>query len=579
MPVAPYTWQTDDYPTASRLNGELYTYNGMQFTANGTRWHAYRPVYASYQELSITGASDTWTPYQISPVLNSANTVADTAAIYGIPLDPHAEHAITQTGPAGGGGLATSPGGLYLMAGYIPVAASANGPYGHGLGPVAGGTPTSQGTFQAANSHFDGCAWTADILDIASLAPGQWAYQFGGFTTVCAGTDGSGEMPRLQALWSSVYPANGTTVASVPSPATSITTMTSTALNATIQQVMRLLNMPPAMRAVSSTTQSIANNTPSVVSLGFATYDTYAGFASGTTYTVPLAGQYLCIGVVAYTGITGECGAGISIGGVNYWGPATSGTGAGRITCAKVQVFDLHAGDTVQLTTYQLTGAASIIGSAGPSRLTLIRLCGSGAPGVTTADPDVTYRWTAGMTGTQVASALTSTLISDMAFLLNPPYLTAYATAAQTGIALTTNTHITSYNTVSGIIHGTSGDNYSGWSAGNQKYTAPVSGWYLACQETFMTIPGSHSSPAVTSLLMPAPAGALTWDRFQFQNMSVATNPGGSAGLGLYYLRAGDTLQSGVLYGDTVGTTVSTSSTAAGSASRRPHFEIVWVSE
>lgn len=581
LPVAPYTWQSGDFLTASRLNSELYAFGGMQFQANGTRWHGYRPVYSSFPTGTNALAANTWTVWAKPDTSVPATAVivtADTAAIYGVSLDPGFAGALTNDGPSAAGGAIGSPGGQYLLCGHIAQVAGGTTTYGSGLGPSGAAAPSVAGSFQQQNASRDGCAFTLDLMDIAAGGTTVWGQGSGGGQAQITSADGSGETSRFQGFWASGYPANGTTVSAIPAPATAYATATPAAFNNSIQQVMRLLNMPPSLRVLSSGAQTIPNNTATQVTLGASTLDSYSGYttAGGGVYTVPLTGAYLVHGLVCWNGgVVGEVATGVNVNGTNLWGPAYPLDNTGRISSTKTQILDLEAGDTVSLSALQITTVNAGIGASGNSRLVVLYLGALGAPAITVTPPDVTYRWTAGMPGATVESELNATLANDLNFLVNKPYFMGYATTNQTGIAMGVNTKLAIYNNVSGLVHASNGDNYSGWNASTSVYTAPVSGWYLAVGELFMTIPSLTATPITSQLFQSSVTGASAWDWYQHMNTNANTNLGGATGVGLYYLRAGDTIASGIRTQDTSATTTST----ANGAGRRSHFEVIWISE
>jgi hypothetical protein len=159
-------------------------------------------------------------------------------------------------------------------------------------------------------------------------------------------------------------------------------------LNQQCRDVVNFLAYPPVLRAISSTTQSIAsssfpptvsgNPTNKITTLGSTTVDNFSGFSGSGTYTVPVAGVYLVYGQVYYTGTTSVCnyGAGISVsGGTIQWGNVIrSDTSGGAETfCANVtKHLRLTAGQTITLWAYQDSGSAMATISAGPSRSRLI---------------------------------------------------------------------------------------------------------------------------------------------------------------------------------------------------------------
>jgi hypothetical protein len=580
LPTTPRSWFASDFVTANLLNGELFWSGGQFFNPTGTRWHAYRPVYAAWPTTSQSAASSGGWFQWTAPATgrHPAIVVADSAGVYGTPLDAGASGELTSTGPAlsAGSGAGGGAGGLYLLTTVQPMTGGTT-TCGAGIGQAGLSGTIAAGTLQQPNSAADVSPFALDIQQLVG-SPTAWMIQTG---NVGAGdgsghtTDGSGLAGRFQGFWTSVMPANGLTVSGLPSPVSSFTTAAASAFNSTIRDVMNLLAMPPLARAVSNTTQAIANNTPTVVTLGTESYDTYSAFAS-SEFTAPTTGLYLCHGIVGYAPtVASEYAAGININGTNFWGPACpSGASTGAFSPSKTQIFDLQAGDTVRLSTYQLSGGSQTIGGVQPSRLVILFLGATGTPSPLPTAPDVTRTATAGMSNAS-SQAYLNLVANDANFLLHRPYFLSYSTTNQTGLANNTASQLTCYNQVSGIVHATTGDNYSGWNASSQKYTAPANGWYLCIHEVYMALPTLTSTPLTIASFMPNPAGAGSWDNFQRMNANKTGNPGGATAVGLYYLRAGDTIEAGVFPFDYTSSTTSTNNNFG----RNPHLDIVWISE
>jgi hypothetical protein len=581
MPIVPSTWNAGDFATASRLNGDLYSINGSAFLPTGTRWNAYRPVYSAWNSQNTTGTGGQWFEWTVPTLTYSGAIVtADTAAAYGSPIDPNSSGIISGNGPFGASGNVNATGGYYFLSAFMPMLNGGSNNIGAAIGTQGMATPQGRGTFQSPNASFDGCPMCLDIQDIApglltafmqEATSGSASSDFG------HSSDGSGLSPRFQGFWASVLQNNGAILGAVPSPASSISTITAATMNATVRDVLNLFNMPPLLRCESTGTQAIADTfSPTTVNLASADYDTYIA-QSGNSYVVPLNGLYLVHGLVSYASTTGggEYGAGIAINGGDYWGPACTGN-SGPITATKTQVFDLHAGDTIQLITYQATGATTqTIGGVAPSRLLVYYMGALGAPAISAVPPDVTFRWTAGNGGSPLTANVAS-LVNDMQFLLHRPYFMGYSSITQTGLTSSVASQLTHFNNVSGIVHSSTGDPYGGWSSGGQRYTAQVSGWYLCLQEIFMNVPSLTTAPLTIALFQPSPSGNAGWDNYQRLNCitSSGTFPGATA-LGLYYLRKGDSIIAGVNPFAQSSTTTQTGV----SGGRQSHMEIVWISE
>ena len=159
------------------------------------------------------------------------------------------------------------------------------------------------------------------------------------------------------------------------------------------------------------------------------------------------------------------------------------------------------------------------------------------------------------------------------------PYLTGYQGSAQTGLANNTWNPVT-IDTVGGLIHGSYGDNYAGWSASQNAYVAQQAGWYLCIFEGFATVPGSASpGPYLTAgFSVPTSGGVppLTspdWYQSIFWPLTSGSPPGVSA-IGSYYLQVGESVQPQMMaknWGGSWGTYVS--------ATSRSQFSVCWLAE
>jgi hypothetical protein len=588
MPVTPYTWQTADYLTASRLNSELYRTMGQYFQPNGIGFHAVRPVYKSFYQQAASFAP----PVSFATVGNASQidqwgVTADTSGWLGYRGDEFNRGdwglSFLANGSGGTAGNASNlPGGLALITANVPVS-SGSGTMRMGLGTSSG--LISTGTMQGVNSANVTAPWGLDILDTnnagAVLTP--WAVISSATVNyVCNEDDGSNQAPRLQSFWASVEPANGTTVGSLPTPA-STWTNTTPALSAAymngaagLGQVMNLFNMPPLLRATGlGSATSCPTATTTTCKYGTVTYDTYNAYNTSThTYTAPLAGLYLVYNCFPFDNINSAaiCQSGVTVNGTQYWGPSLPVSGTVAAAASKVEILSLNAGDTIMPVVDQTTGSTRA-GSTVFSGLFIVLYLGTqGTPSPLPNVPDFTYSWAAGTPAAAMPGLMNAHFANDLNFLMQRPYLLGYQTVAQSGVAMTTNTPL-ALQSVTGIIHGDNGDNYSGWNATNGNYAATRAGWYLAVQETFMAQPTLTSTPMNVAGFSVTPAGAYPVDFYEAKNAT--TGHGGAAAVGIYYLRAGDTLTPILRTEDTSSTTTSTY-VAAGYNS---HCELVWLGQ
>jgi hypothetical protein len=579
MPLPPYTWQLDDFLTATLLNSELY---GLGFALNGQGFHAIPPLYASsiLSGVSLGLSSGSWTPIGQNNTGHAQNAVikADTSAMYGARMDP-GQNGTYKLRALNAGGTPGSIGGLGLATSFSPVAAGA-GTIRSGIGMASGAGPAATGTSQQGNSGLPVAPWSADIIDLAQTDPVTGFILSTQTSPVQAGNsiDGSGRVIRQSAHWLSVYANNGSQVGSAPAPRSSwagSTALTASLLNGStgIVPMMKLLNMPPVLRVASSAaTTAIVSGTATAINLAAATYDTYTNWSNANDqYTVPLSGLWLCIGFVSWDSIgTTTTRAGIQVNGTSFWGPRNQAL-TGQVSAAgKAAVLDLNSGDLVKLVTQQFSGSNQSTSSSTPSLLLMVYLGALGAPGTLPAYPDVTYTWQAGTPGASMAGLLTSHLANDLNFLNQRPYFLGSQTVAQNYTAGTDFT--VSMQTVGGLVHASAGDPYSGWDSSNKRYVAPRNGWYLAVQETFFDQPNNTTGVAAAKFQLSVP-GNSSVDAYQAQNMPTSTTGGGGTAVGYYYLRAGDWIEP--VANQSIGTTgVITFITGVNS-----HFEVVWVSE
>ena len=104
-------------------------------------------------------------------------------------------------------------------------------------------------------------------------------------------------------------------------------------------------------------------------------------------------------------------------------------------------------------------------------------------------------------------------------------------------------------DTPGGLIHGSYGDNYSGWSASQNAYVAQQPGWYVTIFEGFASLPGSVSpGPYLTAgFNVPTSGGVppLTSPDWYQSVYFPATSgsPPGVSGISCYYLSAGESVQ------------------------------------
>jgi hypothetical protein len=603
VPLPPYTYQTGDYVTPARLNNDYYVYEGVGITGplsfppglynpNGILFHGRKPVYKAYPRANVSAAAGGWVaPFTTNStgsggVTTFAYVTADTAADYGSPMDPGSWGWVNAV-VNGENGLADSQGGgWHLVSSFIESTTASGNSIAAALFQYAvtsGGPPAAGGTVQRGAASGGLGTMFIDLVNMPGtsgqpLAPGADNSQSAAITLL-GGGDGSGGVTRFQSMWA--FPDSGTAPSSIPAIKTSwapADQVTSAIMNA-YGSVLQALYIVPALRVSVDAAQSIPNATNTTLALGsgYPVDTTFAGWNGTThTYTVQRPGLYLVHAQYTSANSAGSAfNCGVTINGTTYFGPQSQGAagGFGQITATKTQIFSLNAGDTVLVTVSQFSGAALntwfTSQAYGDSRLVMLWLSSQGVPSPLPDPPDTTFRWAAG-TPPDLSPLLQLHLGQDLTFLTKRPYFMGYQTTAQ-AMTQSTSTALTLGNNT-GIVHGDNGDNYSGWN-GTSTYTCVKPGWYLACSEFQMTAATLTTSPVNAALLGVTPHGSNTWDTYQQQYAPTAGNPGATA-LGLYYLRAGDTIQFG---GATYGTASGTLNTSV-TAGRQSHGELVWVS-
>lgn len=610
MPLPVVAWTEDVPVTAKSLNTALYTLSGDLNQPQGILWLAQRyitlEVIGQASEVmlftgSVSGERNVIGAAQ-SGVSYPGIVIVDNAGYYGQTSDGvfwFAAYTFTSVIP-GGSGDGVTPGGWTIVGHFIPIA---NG--GSTTLEVVGadltngsGTLLSSGSRQKLNVANDCCPFYLDLLNATGVTFEPAAFlvdSSGGSSQPAANaTDSSGETPRFFTIWAGISdfgisPSYGQPAIPAPytGPYTSATTVGTSGsddvdLNGVngVQGPVNFLTNPPLFRNHIGSSQSISNNSAAVVTLGAtADVDNYSGL-SGSTYTVQRAGLYLCHGTVPVSANSTNqrrCGLRIN-GGTTYWGPAYQAVAVGNTIATKTQIFSLQANDTVSLMIEQNSGGSLALDSADQSRIFMTWLGLEGTPSTLWTPPDTTFRWQAGTPGPSLPGLMQTHLANDLGFLCSRPYLMAYQTQAQSGFS-DNAWHTLVLDTVGGIIHSDTGDNYSGWTSGSSNnYAAVVAGWYLAVAEVFATYP-TGSPPSIRAGLKVSTSGgrtpSATPDSYQEMYPSVANYPPGATAVGCYYLLPGESVTPQI-YGEnyvssgTWGTQEATGVNA--------HCEIVWLS-
>lgn len=575
MPLPPYTWQNNDFVSASRLMNELRQTGGQFYQPNGVRFHAQRPVYKNYSNGGFTppSTSNAWNGLNAT-VTGDYPVLADTATAVSGPVDPIGWGGMTGNNLATAGGAAASNGGLALAWCQVPYNAVANTYAQAGFYDIditsnilgSGGSVQPVGT-----TTYAPIAWALDLVDWgAHQVAGGFFRPTGATMATSTSVDGSGGVcSRTSAFWASTYPANGTALSgsSLPSIQSSLAngnSVTPAMLNASIGSAMNLLNMPPAFRANCSVSQAASTSTH--IPYASPTIDTYGGWSTSTNvYTCPLPGLYLVYAVGGYATAPGAWTQQIiNVNGTTVHEGPVYGTVSGQpVASNTARILSLHAGDTISQSINCATATAT---SALSPTLVILWLGANTAPLNTLLPiPDTTYKFAAGTPASQVTAMLNNHVLYDIQQLIYRPYAMGWQGTSQSVSGFTTQ----AFDHYTCPVHGDSGNVWGFWASG--VWTAPLSGWYLVCYENYANSLSATTPTASAGLQLVVP-GQSTVD---WQQLNLCPNGdfgGGSTMLGLYYMSAGDWV---IPKHFSNATTTYTNGTGTFS----PHMEIVWISE
>lgn len=612
IPITPSVYNGNLPVTAGQINQDMYTYDGTYFAAQGVMFHANKPcaheAYTQFGVLSKSSPNGTW--FTFGGARGNAISILDTSALFGVGADfPGTQatyHSVGVTTP-GSSGIPGQRGGWVLMFQTMPWNATSGSPsaVGAGWAQIASGTTTSVirqniGTIQQGNTAHKTCAFAIDLFPITNLtgpfAPSVLVADPNStqFTVVSNTAPNSvGQTPRFTQFWAACDQNNGATVTTIPSPQTVFTNSTPIShqlLNNTINQTLTLLNYPPVLNVSANLSQTIPTSSVTKVQYGAAQIiDTYHSWNSSThTYTVPLSGVYFVHANIVFgiQSVSGNFQCGLTVNGSNINGPNYPPAMTGnkiQTAVAITRMLDLQAGDTVSAFAFTTQASGTSLSNVYYTRLIMVWLnVISASSGLTWTPPDVHGELLAAGTppgtGTgQLVPIFNSKIANDLNFVLNKPYLLASQHTAQTGLANTTFVTI-NMDTISGPIHASVGDNYSGWDSTNHRYTAKVAGWYMAVGEFSMAPNASTAGTLAAALNVPSsgglapPAGALgPPDWYQELIPVTSGNPSAATALGLYYLNPGEYIQPQVQWINASGT-FSTSVSSFNST-----FSVLWI--
>jgi hypothetical protein len=603
----------------------MYSYDGSYFGSNGVLFHSNRPILCETYQYPFTAvaAAKGGTNTILGGVSGAGINIIDNAALFGVGSDAPGQFANFQSHgaiapgssgvpPQGSGDQGT--GGWMLMSAFLPVGpfSGTSNTYGviwdltevHDQPALA--VPLSDiGCMQPGSTVHDNCGFAVDLIQRIPYVPNQF-YAPGVFLLDPNGTNNNmvvntastcGETGRFSEIWMAVCNGNGGTVASIPSPITSIgtaTTLTSATLNTSIGTVFTLLNNPPLLNVQVQSTGSIgANGVTAVPFTVTPLVDNFSGFNVGLAqYTVPLSGMYFCHANVIYATNwnVGQGVVGFTVNSTVYWGGSYNATppAAQNTGISATKILDLHAGDVIEVVTKTSTNSQFGGTTSNVSHFIMSWLCPISTSTQSWTPPDTTgFLFAAGTppgtAPTQLAGIMNTKIANDINFLLNRPYCSVHQTTAQTGLTVNSFKSITMQSTV-GLVHGGIGDNYAGWSTANNCYVAPVPGWYLAVEEvncatisttnSYNMLIAGFSVPTSGGVVSPTSShGQPDW----YQHLLVGnawTYPTGATGMNVYYLNAGETIAPSAEYQSGTATSFSTDV----SHGFNSHFNVVWLS-
>lgn len=606
MPINPSVWSANFPITAHQLNQDLYTYDGSYFGANGVLFHSNRPLLAEAYTASISLVAPQAGEFvNIGGTPGAAVSVIDNSALFGIGADFPGDEAIFLSlgaGCPGSSGFPGYQGGWELVVAFIPLGTFSSTSSCYGMGwQQAGVTLNNIGVMQPGSTVGNVSGFALDLIErsptVSGVYYGPTLYLLdpnNSVVSVVSNTASTvGLTPRFMELWCGALNGTSGVVTSVPSPLTAVTSTTqfsAATLNNSIKNTLTLLNNPPMLNCQLASSATAPSNTRTVVPFAAPLLDNYSGFNNTTsTYTVPLDGLYLVhLNILMSNSFTsGQVKADIVVNGTTYAGGAYNAVPATAqdTGVAVTKILDLHAGDTVQGAVFPSTGTS--LGSNGISRFVMVWMSSIATSTQSWSPPDVSgFQFQAGTSpgtaATQLAGIMNTKIANDFNFLLNRPYCTVHQTIAQTALTSNVPAAIT-MDAVSGLVHGSNGDNYGGWSTANNYYVAQVPGWYLAVSEIgAATVATTNSGNLLAAGFSVPTSGGITSPTSPqgqpdlYQKLTVANNwsyPSGATAVGCYYLSTGETIAPSAVYYQ--GGSVSTWAT---DASFHSHFNVFWVS-
>lgn len=605
MPLPPYSWRQGDYVTSARLNSELRNFMGIgPLTPNGIGFHMKRPVYVtSFAQPGTANQAGTSSTIA-SNSSATAQPIASGMGFYGGDVASAMEGTQVDIGDltnASGFALGGTPGGLYYTAATVELGATTSTAagtaylftgFGNGYGAFVSMPSAGMFTDIASPSHTSN-AWGASVLDVYAGNPTCGIRTAAPLVTrTGSASDGSGQGTYLKGFWIATSPLTGnntlltgTTASTASLPVvkqwTSGSTVASTDLQSSINQVMTLLNNPPVMQTANnlpSQTWTANTQTPHVYA-GNPSYDTYSSMNTTTgVYTIPVSGLYLITTFIGPDSTNSPAQGWISSGvringgsGANdYMGPINAAyVATTRLRGGSIRIFSLNAGDTVQHVS-RCSWAGTGASGNDSGNMSIVWLGYNTAPATLPTLPNPTTTYSAGANAATTQAYFTQ-LSNDLTFLTQRPYGLSYTTSTA---SLLNNGGI-GPATYACPVHGDAANGWGGMTPGT--WTAPVDGWYVVTGEysATMTTPAT-GNPFLYCGFRVNPSGSAgtdLWEGHRVTNLTTG-NSGGASAFGVYYLRQGDTC---VFYSAYQSAASGVTYTQANPI-WQTHFEAVWLS-